>query len=1085
MVRRVAAFVWLALVMLACAYLALRIHDGLGFRTDLMALLPREQQDPVLQRADDSVARALSRRIVILVGAADRDIARGGARSIGDALSRSGLVSLTTEGLDRDRLHRIGMFYFPYRLGLLSPGDRQLLMAGRATAIANSARARVFGGIGVSYAGLAANDPFLLLPDFLAALPLPMSKLTLDGGVLSLQAEGRNWVLVSGTINGDPYVMDLQKRLVGVMDEATGDRSAANPPRPDIQVLRLGAVFFAQAAAAQAIGEMTVIGIASTLGILLLVLCVFRALTPLLLTLLAIGVGVLTALSAGLFLFGEMHVSALLLGVSLIGVAVDYTLQYCTEIFAAGAPPPHARLLRVLPGITIGTATTIIGYLTLMLAPFPGLHQIAVFSAVGLLASWLTVVLWFPALDHTRPPRHGRTMLAAAGRFAAMWEAARYSTWRRMFLATLIGVGLFGLARIDPDDNVRRMQSLSPDLVAQQQRLQQLIGSTTSGQFFIVQAADDETALRREEMLIERLTPLVGHALAGFQAPAQYIPSAARQRENRALVAAQLGGRVLQDQAARLGLLGEPAQPDPNGAVLTLADLRKHNEVSFLANLILDADGAALHIVTLDGITDSRALAVAAAPVPGVRLIDPAGDFSVVLGKYRDRAIALLVLSAALMAPLLVWRYGPRGALRVFVAPLLAVALTPSLRALGGAGFTFFDAIGLVLILSIGVDYAVFCAETDALRKPVTMLAVALAAMTALMSFGLIAASGVLAVHAFGSTMAIGIVLAFLLSPIARAQPPPDGPRHWSRLEERGAYLGIQIIVRSYFLLGRTASMALLWPVVLYFYVVATQRRRDSHAYLARVYRATGRAPPGRIDGIRHFMSFARKALESVVAWARPESNALTVIGEADVARLASENRGGLLIVSHLGNAELSRAGLQSRFGQPINVLLHTKHARHYNRTLHRINPSIEAHTIEVTEVGPATAIDLAARVQRGEWIAIAGDRTPVTGFGRTSLVAFLGAPAPFSQGPYILASLMKCPVYALFCLRDRTGHTVYLEKFAERIELPRRDKAASLDGYAARYAALLERYCLTAPLQWYNFFDFWNMDAPVHGGDA
>ncbi len=210
--------------------------------------------------------------------------------------------------------------------------------------------------------------------------------------------------------------------------------------------------------------------------------------------------------------------------------------------------------------------------------------------------------------------------------------------------------------------------------------------------------------------------------------------------------------------------------PDEHGPVLTIADASKPGgPLAFLSTLLLnDAGGEATHVVALDGVTDLDAVSAAAKGIPGVRLIDPAGDFSNLLGKYRSRAIRLLALSAALMAPLLIWRYGLRKGLWVMVPPLLAVILAPALRCLAGGAFTFFDAMALVLVLSIGVDYAVFCAETSGDRKPVTMLAVAMAACTALMSFGLLALSRVLAVHNFGATMTIGILLSFLFAPMAR-----------------------------------------------------------------------------------------------------------------------------------------------------------------------------------------------------------------------------------------------------------------------------------------------------------------------------
>ena len=150
-----------------------------------------------------------------------------------------------------------------------------------------------------------------------------------------------------------------------------------------------------------------------------------------------------------------------------------------------------------------------------------------------------------------------------------------------------------------------------------------------------------------------------------------------------------------------------------------------------------------------------------------MRLVSLADDWSRLFGEYRRYAIALLAFSALLMFPLLAWRYGLSGGLRVLVPSLAAVVLAPPLAALAGISFTFFNAMALVLVLSVGVDYAVFCAETSGVRKPVTALAIALAALSTILAFGLLSLSRVFAVHAFGMTMLIGIFLAFLFSPAA------------------------------------------------------------------------------------------------------------------------------------------------------------------------------------------------------------------------------------------------------------------------------------------------------------------------------
>ena len=764
---RALALAWLLVVTAAGAYLTWRIDAGLVFRTDLLALLPRDEHDTVWQGAAGTLTRALSSRVVLLVGDTDHDAARSAAAALSARLVAAGIAKPVTGGIDRARLQQIGALYLPYRHGLLSADDRAALLSGHADEVAMRALSRVFGFVGLTDGGLVRQDPFLTLPSFFADLPLPLSKLTPDGGGLAADEGDVRWFLVAVQLTGEPYAMAEQNRLTALIGDEMAHQTAAHP---GLRLQRLGAAFFAKAGADEAMRETSAIGILSTIGTILVVLAAFRALAPLCLSLLVIGVGVLTALSASLLIFQELHVGALLFGVSLIGVAVDYSLQYCAETFGRPAPP-RVRLARVLTGISIGTATTVIGYLTLLLAPFPGLHQIAAFSAVGLVGAWLTVVLWLPMLDRSAPARHGRRMLAGASAFLAFWHADRNAWPRRGLLAMLGLAAAFGLPRIHADDDIRRMQSLSPALLAEQQHVQALIGSATSNQFFLVRAADTEAALRLEEALAARLAPLVrDHALDGFQSLARFAPSAARQRENRALVRAELGGPRLEVQAKRLHLIAVPAPLGDDAPFLTVGDvLLPDVPFGFLSLLRLsDTPRAVLHVVMLDGVRDPRRVAAAAAGLDGVRFTDPAADFSVLLGQYRDRAMLLLALSAGLMAPLLVWRHGWRRGLRVMVPPLIAVALAVPLRAAGGAAFSFFDAMALVLVLSIGVDYAVFRAESDGERQPITMLAVILAAGTALMSFGLLAMSGAAAVHDFGATMLVGILLALLFAPLAR-----------------------------------------------------------------------------------------------------------------------------------------------------------------------------------------------------------------------------------------------------------------------------------------------------------------------------
>jgi predicted LPLAT superfamily acyltransferase len=127
---------------------------------------------------------------------------------------------------------------------------------------------------------------------------------------------------------------------------------------------------------------------------------------------------------------------------------------------------------------------------------------------------------------------------------------------------------------------------------------------------------------------------------------------------------------------------------------------------------------------------------------------------------------------------------------------------------------------------------------------------------------------------------------------------------------------------------------------------------------------------------------------------------------------------------------------------------------------------------LQVDELGPGVAAMLARRVEEGEFIVITGDRVPFS--GRTATAPFLGAPAQFPIGPWVLAAALGCQVILFSVIHEDQTYRAEFEKLTDRVVLPRRNREAALAGYVARYARWLEALCRRAPLDWYNFFHFW-----------
>lgn len=761
------AILWLIIVLFGAAYLGVRAYEGIRFDTDLMALLPQEERDPVKKQEQDAVTRNFSQQIVLLISSQRDEDAFAAANSMKQSLEGTQLIQFNNMSGGQDSLKKIGEFYFPYRTGLLSPNDREFLLKGQGKDIAGRAVAQTYSFTGISDPALLRNDPFLLMPSFFMGLPTPEAHFELENGFLVLKDQGKTWILMSGKLKSEAYAVDTQEVVVSAY-EAT--KSKLLQQYFGLEVSHTGAVFFAEAGARQAMGETSTIGVVSTLGVLLVLFLVFRAVSPIILSFMTLGVGMLCASSLSLWMFDNLHVGALLFGVSLIGIAVDYSLEYCSEIFYPGSATPAQRLKKSVMGISLGTATTAIGYLTFFFAPFPGLKQVAIFSTVGLLASWVTVVLWLPLLDNMKEPKHSTQMVGIFEKMLKLWLSPNYLKFRHIFFVLLLLSTIVGYAFLKVDDDVRHLQALPKDLLKEQAQIQQITKHSQSAVFFVVKGKDLETALQQEEKLTDKLHGLVNKgSLGSYNGLTNFLPSVKRQTENRNFVRTELYDSLLKAHLENIQLGGKIKTPDWDAGYLTASHIDAMKSLfPFISYFMLDnVEQETVNIVMLNNINDMKALEQAGEGIEGVSFINPVQNISDLLKKYRIRALYLLAFSTVLMMPLLFWRYGLKHGSVMIIPPILTVCFTPGICALFGVSFTFFNAMALVLVLSFAVDYVIFCSESKGNHRPVTLLAITMTGTTTALSFGLLALSSVAVVVSFGTTMLIGMLLSYAFCPMA------------------------------------------------------------------------------------------------------------------------------------------------------------------------------------------------------------------------------------------------------------------------------------------------------------------------------
>ena len=298
----------------------------------------------------------------------------------------------------------------------------------------------------------------------------------------------------------------------------------------------------------------------------------------------------------------------------------------------------------------------------------------------------------------------------------------------------------------------------------------------------------------------------------------------------------------------------------------------------------------------------------------------------------------------------------------------------------------------------------------------------------------------------------------------------------WASVGERGSHFAIRLLVGLVRTVGTRSLGWLVAPIAFYFSLVASSARAASKDYLRRIRRAKGDdSEPGFIDTYRHIHSFSTVLLDRLALWSSEMDDFdVEIHGREHMMPFIESKKGAMLIGAHLGSFDILRV-LAREADIPVNVLMYSVNAEQINRAFEALDPNSKVRIINLDSRSVNTSLEVRRCTARGEFVAVLGDRLNPTGRERVGYATFLGKPAAFPQGPLLLANLLEIPVIMTVALRRGPGqYDLYLHTIADGSRIPPNVRPKVIQQQIEDYASLLEKYCLKAPLQWFNFYDFW-----------
>lgn len=774
---------WAVGVWLCCLAFAAWVALDARYVADLSAFLP-SRPTPAQQLLVDQLRDGPGSRLILI------------ALERGDAETRAKLSTTLARRLRSDReFSNVGNGE-----GVTAARDREFLFAHRyllseavtpehftPSGLKESMQetvADLASPEGLTLQGLVVRDPtgeMLTVIDQLSRTQAPRAK---DGVWTSVDGARTLLIAETGAAGSDT---DAQERALAAVRHAFEEavRDSRLPPARSVELVMSGPGVFAVASRAKIEHAVMRLSAAGSALVIIILLAVYRSPSALILGLLPVATGALMGVAAVALGFGVVHGITLGFGITLIGEAVDYSIYFFIQS-AGGATERWERHL--WPTMRLGMLTSVCGFASLLPSRFPGLAQLGAYSMCGLIAAAAVTRFVLPVL---LPRNFSVRDLAPAGeRVARRLRAIRGTRATAPWIAAgCLAAGSIAALLLSRDALwSRELSSLSPipaPELRQDAQLRADLGAPDSLDLVVVQGTSLDSVLGGAERTARALEPLIAEkVIGGFDNPAVYLPSRATQSARRAslpdpvTLARNLdeAARDLPLDAARLSPFKGDVESARRGPLLSAADLAGTSMATGLDALTMQRAGGFSALLPLHAADPSqpkidvaRVRRALAATHSSAQVLDLKQESDALYSDYLRDAMRLSLAGLLAIVVLLLGALRSPGRTARVLAPLvLAVLTVAAVLALCQVRLTILHLVGMLLIVAIGSNYALFfdSRARDGEQAGPTLVSLCIANACTVMGFGLLSFSGVPVLEALGTTVAPGALLALIFAAI-------------------------------------------------------------------------------------------------------------------------------------------------------------------------------------------------------------------------------------------------------------------------------------------------------------------------------
>ena len=737
-------------ILLFIGLIIVLISGRVHITTDFISLLPSTGISESVAKAERVFASKQNGKVNLLLCHEDFNIVKDSAISLYSLLNDSGTFSeLTLEG-DSFDMDELSSFLSNYRYNIIPESAKEDIL-NNPELFQQQALSSIFSPMTFASLDDLDNDPFfiddLIYRDLLDKVS-QVSPIMPKDGVLAKEVDNKWYVLLQGTLTEESLNIANTdggiKTIYEIGDELENKVSG-------LSISYSGFPFHSYESASNAQKEIAIITCLSIAAILIVFIVLLRNIHVVFFFLVSITFSLFSAFATISIIFPDIHILTMIFGTSLIGTCIDYAIHYYLAFANKSNGDDGFRVAKKLSkNLSVSFISTALCYIFILFSPYGILKQVAVFSCAGLLSSYLTVMGFFPLISREK-------MISSN---ALAWKLKPIRTHKSytlpLLIVCVISVLIFS-NNMKVKNSISNLYEMSDKLLKSEMTVGKVLGFSSSS-YVIIEGNNEEDARNKEAEFSNNLKSLVSKgSIERYLSPSLFIPCPKEQKENLLLRRNLIP--YSKNQADILGLnidtVTTSLSEDKNILYFDSLPSMFKNTISPLVPGLVDDKYYV--VVLVFGENGDESVRELAKNNDYATYFCKAKDVDKQLDQLTEIILKIFFIAFVTIIVMLIIVFKKKG-LYMVSAPIITVCAVILAVTIAGMDFDFFFAVGLLIVIGLGLDYMVFAANSE--KKP--MLAITLSYITTALSFGTLLFSSFRPVHILGFTVFVGITAAFV-----------------------------------------------------------------------------------------------------------------------------------------------------------------------------------------------------------------------------------------------------------------------------------------------------------------------------------